>query len=956
VLPKPRALDAGAWTWGRSFPRRAGLRRWAGALPALLIGALAVAGLAAPCAAEPPPLPGSEACVECHEAGKTARRKPGDPPRFDAVGLRTSPHADIECAACHAELAGGEFPHAEKLQKVNCGTCHAGEAEQFAESLHGQAAARGDRLAPSCTSCHGTHDVLRPSNLASPASIVNVPALCNSCHREGSPVQSFYHIPQDSILQNYSESIHGEGLFRKGLLTTAVCTSCHTAHHQLAHTDPRSSISSRNVAGTCTQCHVRIDTVHRKVIRGELWQHDPGAIPACVDCHQPHRVRKVFYTQGMADTDCMACHGKHDLTAQRGDATVSMYVDHAQLKDSRHAKIACAQCHTGANPSEVRPCRTVAPRVDCSICHAEVVSTYQKSTHGQLAAKGSPDAPACADCHGTHAMRGRVQTDSRTYARNIPNLCGQCHRAGEKAAVRYRGEQTEVVEHYVESIHGKGLLQSGLVVTATCVDCHSAHGELPHADPGSTVHRANIATTCAQCHRGIYEQFEASIHSPAVSKSKKKLPVCSDCHSAHTIERTDKEDFRLSIMSQCGDCHRDLAETYFDTYHGKVSKLGYLKTAKCYDCHGAHDILPAWNPASHLSRQNIVQTCAACHPGSNRRFAGYLTHATHHDPHKYPALFYTFWAMTGLLIGTFALAWLHTLAWLPRSLQYRRMLLRTHALESAQHVRRFPKLYRNLHLMVIVSFLGLAITGMTLKFSYTRWAYVLARLLGGFEAAGFVHRVCAVITFTYFGIHLVDLFRRRRRSGLSWWQFIAGPNGMLFGRRDLRDFAGTWRWFLGRGARPDYGRWTYWEKFDYFAVFWGVSVIGLSGLMLWFPTIWTRVIPGWLLNVATIIHSDEALLAVGFIFTVHFFNTHARPEKFPMDTVVFTGTLPLDEFKQDRPREYEELVQSGRLQEHLVPAPDARTVRNWRIFGAVALGLGVSMIFLIVYAALFGYR
>jgi cytochrome b subunit of formate dehydrogenase len=272
------------------------------------------------------------------------------------------------------------------------------------------------------------------------------------------------------------------------------------------------------------------------------------------------------------------------------------------------------------------------------------------------------------------------------------------------------------------------------------------------------------------------------------------------------------------------------------------------------------------------------------------------------------------------------------------------------------HVRRFPPLYRNVHLMVIVSFLGLAVTGMTLKFSYTSWAWVLARILGGFEAAGFIHRVCAVITFSYFGVHLVDLVRRKRASGLSWRKFITGPSGMLPGLVDLKEFWQSVLWFLGRGPRPAYGRWAYWEKFDYFAVFWGVTIIGLTGLLLWFPTLFTRIMPGWFLNVATIVHSDEALLAVGFIFTVHFFNTHFRPEKFPMDTVIFTGTVPLEEFKQDRPREYQALVDSGELEGRLVPAPSPAMVGRWRVFGFIALTLGILMVFLILYAAIFGYR
>jgi cytochrome b subunit of formate dehydrogenase len=471
------------------------------------------------------------------------------------------------------------------------------------------------------------------------------------------------------------------------------------------------------------------------------------------------------------------------------------------------------------------------------------------------------------------------------------------------------------------------------------------------------VNRENIAETCAQCHRGIYELFTASVHSETVTKTDKKLPNCSDCHSAHSIRRTDITDFRLHIMDQCGNCHEDIAETYFDTYHGKVSKLGYVKTAKCYDCHGAHDILQVWNPRSHLSRENIVATCAQCHPGSNRRFAGYLTHATHHDQHKYPFLFYAFWGMTALLAGTLSLAGMHTLAWLPRSLQYRKKLKQAHAEDKSKtYVRRFPAFYSKLHLMVIVSFFALALTGMTLKFSYTDWARVMARLFGGFEAAGFIHRVAAIITFAYFALHVWDLIKNKRKAAGGFGKLLLGPNTMLPTLNDFREFGQSLRWFIGIGPRPNYGRWTYWEKFDYFAVFWGVAMIGTTGLLLWFPEFFTRLIPGWVLNVATIIHSDEALLAVGFIFTIHFFNTHFRPEKFPIDTVIFTGLVPLEEFKMDRPREYAELEASGRLEGLLEPAPNPKTVRRWRIFGFTALAIGISLIGLILYAAIFAYR
>ena len=275
--------------------------------------------------------------------------------------------------------------------------------------------------------------------------------------------------------------------------------------------------------------------------------------------------------------------------------------------------------------------------------------------------------------------------------------------------------------------------------------------------------------------------------------------------------------------------------------------------------------------------------------------------------------------------------------------------------EQRQFIR-FSRLQRILHACMIVSFMCLALTGLTLKFSYTKWAVVLSHLLGGFETAGYIHRSAAVVMFAVFVTHLVDLYKLKKRQYSSWRALLLGPSTMLPTRRDLTEFIATIKWFVGRGERPAYGRWTYWEKFDYFAVFWGIAMIGSTGLTLWFPVFFTRFLPGWFINVATIIHSDEALLATGFIFTVHFFNTHLRPEKFPMDITVFTGRVPLPELKRDKPQEYQALVESGKLEEKLdVPYPPI-VIRTIRAFAWVALAVGFSIVLWIIYAMLFAYR
>ncbi|UCC28732.1 MAG: hypothetical protein JSU86_11080 [Phycisphaerales bacterium] len=922
-------------------------------------------------------------CLQCHSSpGLKVERDGRDVLLYvDAKRFAGSVHADLDCIDCHEELDGvEEWPHPTGLERVNCHECHEdddGPIAAYWKSTHGRLAEAGEKDAPVCQDCHGYHYVLPLVHVDSAISPFNIPQMCAQCHAEGAEVERTHDIPQEQIVQRYTQSIHGEGLFKQGLVVTAVCTSCHTGHNVLPHTDPESTIHEDRVRETCMQCHGLIEEVHRKVIGGELWEME-GVVPICVECHLPHEARKVFYDTQMSNADCLRCHRESTLVA--GDDGRPLYVDAGEHARSIHGRknVSCAQCHAGVQASEERPCKTIAEPVNCAICHEEEVTDFQQGRHGQLHIAGDVNAPYCTDCHGVHGtlehvipedappLLAAIVRESPTYSRNIPSLCAQCHREGEKAAVRYFGPEERIIEHYRMSIHGKGLLDSGLTVTATCADCHSPHKELPSSDPDSTVSKENIAATCGQCHDGIYEQYEESVHSVDGNpdyesrrlRGMPELPHCDDCHSAHTVARTDMADFKLGIMEQCGQCHEEVTKRYFDTYHGKASELGDTTRAKCYDCHGAHAIFPTSDPRSHLHRDNIVETCAQCHEGSHRQFAGYLTHATHHDPDKYKALFYTFWGMTGLLVGTFGFFGLHTIAWLPRSWKLRREYspVRASAVSGAREYVRFTPFQRKLHVTVILSFFGLAITGMMLKFAYTEWAQFLFRVLGGTDTAGWIHRVCAIATFGYFFAHLGNVVRKCFKSPEKFREYLFGADTILPKFSDVREFIDTLKWFFGLGPRPQYGRWTYWEKFDYFAVFWGVTIIGSTGLCLWFPEAFTRLLPGWWINVATIIHSDEALLATGFIFTIHFFNTHFRPEKFPMDPVIFTGRMTVEELKHDKPRLYEELIERGELERHLVE-PATTSFNRWvRVFGFTALTAGFALIALIIYAMLFTYR
>ncbi|MBK8645277.1 MAG: cytochrome b/b6 domain-containing protein [Gemmatimonadetes bacterium] len=267
------------------------------------------------------------------------------------------------------------------------------------------------------------------------------------------------------------------------------------------------------------------------------------------------------------------------------------------------------------------------------------------------------------------------------------------------------------------------------------------------------------------------------------------------------------------------------------------------------------------------------------------------------------------------------------------------------------YIQRFGPVERLTHAIMVLSFFGLVITGVPLHFSHAPWAATMMGLLGGVGAAGAIHRFFGVMTFGYFFLHL-GMLATRFLSAPDKKAFLLGPRSMVPQPKDLEDVVGMFRWFVGKGPRPRFDRYSYMEKFDYWAVFWGIAIIGGSGLLLWFPIFFSRFLPGWMFNVATIVHGDEALLAMGFIFTIHFFNSNLRPEKFPIDVVMFTGRARAEYIEEEHPLEYERELKAGRLQALEVPAP-SRASYLWSLtLGFIAIATGLTLTGLVIYAVL----
>ena len=598
------------------------------------------------------------------------------------------------------------------------------------------------------------------------------------------------------------------------------------------------------------------------------------------------------------------------------------------------ALLLLAPCVVLANGVSINP-------VECLKCHDKIATmeNFSQSVHGQN---------GCTSCH-------LEITDLKRHAdgEQMPGdvKCVRCHKK-------------ETNEHY-SSVH--------MLNDIKCFDCHAdIHVHQPWQG-----NKAKVVATCSNCH-DLTDTYMVSFHGKAVLDGNPDSAACNDCHNLHEIQPhgddTTKEgkEFHTKV---CLKCHADeemmerngitkiAVKTYLDSYHGKNYRLGFPeKAAGCSDCHTSHAILPPQDIKSSINPANLVKTCGTCHPKATIPFTEYYAHADMMNSEEYPVLYWTFVLMTGLLLGTFTVFWIHTLLWLFRGfVENREKLAELHAGHIAHVIPDGHKQYRRftcrhivMHLTVIISFLGLSLTGLPLKFADQGWAHFMMEFFGGTANAGFIHRACAVLTFGYFLTAIVMtinfLFIDKKVKG-NFLQRLFGPESLCPNFRDVRDVIGMVKWFLFMGPKPTFERWTYWEKFDFIAVFWGMFAIGGSGLMLWFPEIFGVVLPGWAFNVATIVHSDEALLATGFIFTVHFFNTHGRPEKFPMDFVIFNGQMSKEEFIEERGDQWRRYEEEGTLEKYVVKKPSG-VFYDFVLkgFGLIALFTGLGCLVLMILA------
>jgi Cytochrome c3 len=376
-----------------------------------------------------------------------------------------------------------------------------------------------------------------------------------------------------------------------------------------------------------------------------------------------------------SDADCLACH--EDPSLKRTDGRP--LVPPTSLAASVHgaAGLTCVDCHADlARTTDFPHPEKLAP-AQCASCHADAVAQYGQGVHAQ-ALRAEPGSPAahCADCHGSHDILPAKDPASLSYHLNLVRTCGRCH--GDAETIRRGGIAIgNVAALFQDSIHGRALAKSGLVVAPNCNSCHGHHDIRRAADPASPVFHANVPATCGRCHEGIRREYDTSIHAAAV-KAGRAGAVCSDCHTAHGIQAAGVPAWRLAVVQECGTCHKESVRTYRDGFHGQAGALAFERVAACADCHGAHDIQPRSDPRSRFSAARRVQTCAQCHSGATASFAKFDPHADPEDRERSPAVYYTAKFMKLLLTGVFTFFGIHTALWFPRSYRERRRKERSH--------------------------------------------------------------------------------------------------------------------------------------------------------------------------------------------------------------------------------------------------------------------------------------
>jgi formate dehydrogenase gamma subunit len=590
--------------------------------------------------------------------------------------------------------------------------------------------------------------------------------------------------------------------------------------------------------------------------------------------------------------ECLACHSDASMVNGKqvhGDA----------FKASIHGSLfTCVDCHTDVKSL---PHDAGLAKPTCVTCHADEQKMFDNGVHGKALAAGNAKAANCESCHGNiHEILPASDPKSRSAKINIPKMCGECH------AQAMPGMAGKPALAYQESVHGK-LVAAGNDKAAVCSDCHSSHDIRRAGDVTSSVFRANVPMTCAKCHSGEQAQFAKSIHGKSLAAGNTHAPVCTDCHGVHTIKAAKDRLSSVSARNQgdvaCAQCHNNVkmteefgipggrTDSYNASYHGMANAVGSDRTASCSSCHGTHNILPSSDPQSTINPANLVKTCGQCHPGANANFAKGQIHL---DPTavaeadfgskviNWVRRFYIL-----MIISVVGFMFLHNLMIFVRKLMDRRKN-GGHVTNGPRIVVRMTRNQRIQHFLLLASFFTLVITGFALKYPVAATRFIFVNEIG----RSYVHRFAGSLMILVSLYHVIYLafYPEGRRMLMD----------MLPELKDATDVVDVFAYYLGfSGKKPQFKRFNYAEKMEYWALVWGTFVMALTGFMAWFKVLFASVVPRWWIDVAITVHFYEAILATLAILVWHFYQVILDPDTYPVNFAFLDGKMSVEHYQEE---------------------------------------------------------
>lgn len=708
--------------------------------------------------------------------------------------------------------------------------------------------------------------------------------------------------------ERYGNSVHG--FFE--------CTDCHEGFsaENLPHKEGDDIYKV-----DCAVCHDEIFSAVQNDVHHRLKERVKNP-PECIDCHDYHYVKSPFESADIARDYCSDCHETkvlmrpfHSLQPVTDDQCSTCHDTEdikPQLSKSVHKDLICTDCHSSiAGNLDEHPDNLEKVEIaSCNVCHSDIAKEHQESIHGISLAKGIEEAAACWDCHGSHDIVKVDDPNSRVTSENLAETCGTCHDDPDFA------NKFNLITHrsglrFEDSFHYTLIKKRNLDVDLSCSTCHGVHNIKNRIQPGSTISAFGINETCEQCHADVVHEYKNSIHWIGAQKGLRVAPVCSDCHSEHSPRAKELAEGTFSSKQFqeeiCISCHQDPiltsrlglsqeeAYSYQDSYHGLAVQRNDPNAAYCIDCHNVHEILPQSSPESSVHKDNVLETCQKCHEDATQVFAESYSHVSQNkvaqEVEGVVSTIY-FWLIVVIIGGMF----LHNILIYVFEVRKRKQKERTEVV-----IPRFTKNEVIQHVLLFTSFFALAITGFALKYPHSWWADGLYQFGMSEDVRQLIHRISAVIMISVGIYHIIYLFvTKRGRDVLTH---------LIPKFDDIKEAVQNLLYYLHiKKKPPEFDKFDYTEKAEYWALVWGTIVMGITGLILWFPTIVGDWAPVWLIKVSETIHFYEAILATLAIFVWHWFFVIFRPSEYPMSFVWVDGKMSLHRYRHHHEKHFKKIA------------------------------------------------